>query len=144
MLLQLSPLAQDLSRGLYQQHHILLRPLDSARQRRPRANPVHTYDNGRISPDAIASGCIMRMPPPEITVLLLFSRHHNYIAEHLLDVSESGKYVRDTSKLDEAKRKWQDEDTFQLSRNINVAFLAQYVLMDYISGILNTLRANSE
>ncbi|CAD6893603.1 unnamed protein product [Tilletia caries] len=86
----------------------------------------------------------MRMPPPEITVLLLFSRHHNYIAEHLLDVSESGKYVRDTSKLDEAKRKWQDEDTFQLSRNINVAFLAQYVLMDYISGILNTLRANSE
>ncbi|KAE8185322.1 hypothetical protein CF328_g7582, partial [Tilletia controversa] len=105
---------------------------------------VRTYDNGRIWPDVIASDRIIRMPPPVIAVLLLFSRHHNYIAEHLLDVNESGKYVRDTSQLDEAKRKWQDEDIFQLSRNINVAFLAQCVLRDYVTSILDTLRANND
>ncbi|CAD6909860.1 unnamed protein product, partial [Tilletia caries] len=32
----------------------------------------------------------------------------------------------------------------QLSRNINVAFIAQCVLRDYVTGILNTLRANND
>ncbi|KAE8236230.1 hypothetical protein A4X06_0g9619, partial [Tilletia controversa] len=59
-------------------------------------------------------------------------------------VNECGKYVRDTSKLDEATKKWQDKDIFQLSRNINVAFIAQCVLRDYVTGILNTLRANND
>jgi hypothetical protein len=38
----------------------------------------------------------------------------------------------------------QDEDIFQLSRNINVGFFASVVLKDYVSAILNTPRANSE
>lgn len=37
----------------------------------------------------------------------------------------------------------QDEDIFQLSRNINVGFFASVVLKDYVSAILNTPRANS-
>lgn len=37
----------------------------------------------------------------------------------------------------------QDEDIFQLSRNINVGFFASVVLKDYVSAILNTVRANS-
>jgi len=37
----------------------------------------------------------------------------------------------------------QDEDIFQLTRNINVGFFASVVLKDYVSAILNTPRANS-
>lgn len=37
----------------------------------------------------------------------------------------------------------QDEDIFQLSRNINVGFFASVVLRDYVAAILNTPRANS-
>ena len=37
----------------------------------------------------------------------------------------------------------QDEDLFQLSRNINVGFFASVVLKDYVAAILNTPRANS-
>lgn len=38
----------------------------------------------------------------------------------------------------------QDEDIFQISRNINVGFFASVVLRDYVASILNTPRANSE
>lgn len=38
----------------------------------------------------------------------------------------------------------QDEDIFQLTRNINVGFFASVVLKDYVAAILNTPRANSE
>jgi hypothetical protein len=37
----------------------------------------------------------------------------------------------------------QDEDIFQITRNINVGFFASVVLKDYVSAILNTQRANS-
>ncbi|KAE8216067.1 hypothetical protein CF319_g8959, partial [Tilletia indica] len=104
---------------------------------------VRTYENGRIWPDVISSDRIMRMPPAVIAVLLLFSRNHNYIAKRLLEINESGKYVLDTSTLNEDKKRWQDEDIFQLSRNINVAFFANCVLRYYVTSILNTLRADS-
>jgi hypothetical protein len=38
----------------------------------------------------------------------------------------------------------QDEDIFQLARNINVGFFASVVLGDYVSAILNTARTNSQ
>jgi hypothetical protein len=38
----------------------------------------------------------------------------------------------------------QDNDIFQLARNINVGFFASVVLRDYVAAILNTPRANSE
>ncbi|KAL9931992.1 hypothetical protein V8E36_009053 [Tilletia maclaganii] len=104
---------------------------------------VRTHENGRIWPDVIASDRIMMTPPPVIAILILFSRHHNHIAERLLEINESEKYVSDPSKLTTAQKKWQDEDIFQLSRNINVAFFASIVLRDYVSAILNTLEADS-
>lgn len=38
----------------------------------------------------------------------------------------------------------QDEDIFQLTRNINVGFFATVVLKDYVAAILNTPRSGSE
>ena len=37
----------------------------------------------------------------------------------------------------------QDEDIFQIARNINVGFFATIVLKDYVASILNTPRANT-
>ncbi|KAJ4351877.1 uncharacterized protein N0V89_007221 [Didymosphaeria variabile] len=104
---------------------------------------VRTYDNGLIYPDSIASDRIMMMPPGVVAVLLLFSRNHNHIAENLFTINECGKY-KPWDRLDEEGKKWQDEDIFQLTRNINVGFFASVVLRDYVASILNTPRANSE
>lgn len=104
---------------------------------------VRTYHNGEIYPDSIASERIMMMPPGVVAVLLMFSRNHNHVAESLLAVNEDGKY-KPWDTLDEAGKKWQDEDIFQITRNINVGFFASVVLRDYVAAILNTPRANSE
>ncbi|KAF3920745.1 hypothetical protein ABW20_dc0100857 [Dactylellina cionopaga] len=104
---------------------------------------VRTYENGTIHPDSIASERIMMMPPGVIAVLLMFSRNHNRIADNLLSINEESKY-KPWDSMDEAGKKWQDEDIFQLTRNINVGFFASCVLGDYVAAILNTPRANSE
>lgn len=54
------------------------------------------------------------MPPGVVAIVILFSRHHNHIAERLLQVNESGKY-KPWDELDEAGKKAQDEDIFQVS-----------------------------
>ncbi|EPQ32169.1 uncharacterized protein PFL1_00366 [Pseudozyma flocculosa PF-1] len=102
---------------------------------------VRTYREGLIHPDSIASERIMMMPPGVIAVLLLFSRNHNHIAENLRSINEQGKY-RDWDQLSEEERKWQDEDIFNLARNVNAGFFATVVLKDYVAAILNTPRAN--
>ena len=104
---------------------------------------VRTYQNGLIHPDSIASERIMLMPPGVVAVLLLFSRNHNEIAYSLWSVNEEGKYG-DWDELSPEQQKQQDEDIFQLARNINVGFFASVVLKDYVAAILNTPRANSE
>lgn len=104
---------------------------------------VRTFTQGLIHPDTIASDRIMMMPPGVVACLLLFSRHHNHIAQRLYDINEGGKY-KTWNSLNEAQQKWQDNDIFQLSRNINVAFFAKVVLTDYVSAILNTVRANTD
>ncbi|KAF2675839.1 heme peroxidase [Lentithecium fluviatile CBS 122367] len=103
---------------------------------------VRTYNNGLIYPDSIASERIMMMPPGVVAVLLMFSRNHNVIAEGLFSVNEDGKY-KPWDELDKDGQKQQDEDIFQITRNINVGFFASVVLHDYVSAILNTPRANS-
>lgn len=67
------------------------------------------------------------MPPGVIAIVMLFSRHHNYIAERLFTINEAGKY-KSWDQLDSVGQKWQDEDIFQLSRNINIAFFAKVVV----------------
>lgn len=104
---------------------------------------VRTYQNGTIHPDSIASERIMLMPPGVVAVLILFSRNHNAIAYSLWSINEDDKYG-DWDDLTDEQKKWQDDDIFQLARNINVGFFASVVLRDYVAAILNTPRANSE
>lgn len=103
---------------------------------------VRTYEMGRIFNDSIASERIMMLPPGIPALLIMFSRNHNRIAEDLYSVNEDGRY-KPWGSLSEEQKTWQDEDIFQLSRNINVGFFATVVLKDYVAAILNTPRANS-
>ncbi|EME49010.1 hypothetical protein DOTSEDRAFT_119905 [Dothistroma septosporum NZE10] len=103
---------------------------------------VRTYNNGLIYPDSIASERIMLMPPGVVALLVLFSRNHNSIAESLLSINEEGKY-KPWESLSKEDQVWQDNDIFQVARNINVGFFATVVLKDYVAAILNTPRANS-
>jgi hypothetical protein len=66
---------------------------------------VRTYENGLLYPDSVASERILMMPPPVVAVLVIFSRHHNFIAESLIQVNEDGKY-RPWEELDDAGKKW--------------------------------------
>ncbi len=103
---------------------------------------VRTRENGRIYNDSIASERIMMMPPGVVAVLIMFSRNHNSIADSLFSINEAGWY-QEWDKLNPEQQKKQDEDIFQLARNINVGFFATVVLKDYVAAILNTPRANS-
>ncbi|MCO5590220.1 hypothetical protein L7F22_044189 [Adiantum nelumboides] len=105
---------------------------------------VRTHEQGRIWPDTFSSARVMMMSPGIIAVAIMFSRHHNYLAQRLFEVNETGKYKPWDSLETEGERKWQDNDIFQLARNINVAFFAKSVLTDYVSAILDTVRANSD
>ncbi|KAK5051990.1 hypothetical protein LTR84_002794 [Exophiala bonariae] len=104
---------------------------------------VRSYQNGMIHPDSIASERIMLMPPGVVATLLMFSRNHNEIVYSLWSINENNKYG-DWDELTEEQKKWQDEDLFQIARNINVGFFASVVLRDYVAAILNTPRANSK
>lgn len=61
---------------------------------------------------------------------------------HWMRLKRNGKYCTRVA-YDQTNRHRQDEDIFQLSRNINVGFFASVVLKDYVAAILNTPRANS-
>lgn len=96
-------------------------------------NKVRTFENGQIWPDVIASDRIMLMPPTVSALLVLFSRMHNWIVSRLIQINEKGKYNADLSKLSDEQKKAQDEDLFQLGRNINVGMFATVVLRDYVN-----------
>jgi hypothetical protein len=46
----------------------------------------------------------MMMPPGVVTLLIMFSRNHNQIAEDLLSVNEDGKY-KPWEKLNDEEKK---------------------------------------
>ena len=70
------------------------------------------------------------MPPAVIATLILFSRNHNHIVSRLLQVNEKGNYSANLDTLTEEQKKIQDEDLFQLARNVNVGWFCNIVLKD--------------
>lgn len=66
---------------------------------------VRTYQDGKIYKDSVASERIMMMPPGVVTLLIMFSRNHNSIAESLYSINEEGKY-RPWDSLNAEQRAW--------------------------------------
>ncbi|KAN0062754.1 hypothetical protein ACQY0O_004949 [Thecaphora frezii] len=104
---------------------------------------VRRFEDGLLFPDTFGSDKIRMMPPGVQAICVLFSRLHNHVARRLREINEKGLY-KDARDATIEELEWQDEDIFQLARNVTVAHFASAVMRDYISAILNTVRANSE
>ncbi|CAG8688651.1 14198_t:CDS:2, partial [Racocetra persica] len=91
-------------------------------------NSVRTFKNGQLKPDTFADSRILLQPPGVGSMLILFSRNHNYIAEQL----------KQQNKLR------LDEDLFQTARLINCGYYMKIILHNYLRTILGLDQTTSE
>lgn len=119
---------------------------------------VRTKVDGKLKPDTFSTYRVLGFPPGVPALLICFNRFHNYIAEELATINESGRFdipvLPDTSKLPDqdakiAKAKFdklvakRDNDLFQISRLITCGLYVNIVLIDYVRTILNLNRTDS-
>ncbi|GAA5940886.1 hypothetical protein JCM1841_000416 [Sporobolomyces salmonicolor] len=103
---------------------------------------VRIFEQGRIYPDVVASQRLFLMPPGTVALLIVFSRNHNWIVDKLLEINQNGQF-QPVESLDDAGKKKQDEDLFQVARLVNCGWFLQVVFQDYIRVILNVNRTDS-
>ncbi|GAA5889174.1 hypothetical protein JCM8208_007792 [Rhodotorula glutinis] len=97
---------------------------------------VRAYSLGRLHPDAVASSRIFFQPPSVVALAVIFSRNHNFIADKLFEINESGRY-KPEDDLDMAQQVEQDNDIFQRARLVNCGWFLGIIVNDYIRTILN-------
>ncbi|KAF8841489.1 heme peroxidase [Paxillus ammoniavirescens] len=95
--------------------------------------------SGKIWNDAFADRRLLFMPPSVCALAVLFSRHHNYIAEKILGLNERGSYASPPPD-EKITRFAQDDEIFHRARLVNTAFFMQIILTDYVGGILGLVR----
>ncbi|KAK0469345.1 linoleate diol synthase [Desarmillaria tabescens] len=104
---------------------------------------VRKYDGyGKLHNDVFAEDRLMLLPPAVCALLVLFCRNHNYIAQKLFEVNESGAYL-DPLLLSAAAALKQDEELFQTARLVNCGWFGNVVFSDYFSCILGLVREGS-
>ncbi|CAG8720098.1 19086_t:CDS:2, partial [Dentiscutata erythropus] len=91
-------------------------------------NSVRTFKNGLLKPDTFADPRILLQPPGVGSMLILFSRNHNFIAEQL----------KRQNKLR------LDEDIFQTARLINCGYYMKIIIHNYLRTILGLDQTTSE
>ncbi|TNY23059.1 linoleate diol synthase [Rhodotorula diobovata] len=111
-----------------------LSPIYGCNQREQ--DTVRSYSMGMLFPDAVAASRLFFQPPSVVALAVIFSRNHNFIADKLFSINESGRY-KPENELDDASRKWQDNDLFQRARLVNCGWFLGVVVNDYIRVILN-------
>ncbi|KIP05732.1 hypothetical protein PHLGIDRAFT_91744, partial [Phlebiopsis gigantea 11061_1 CR5-6] len=94
---------------------------------------------GRLFEDVFADSRLLFMPPSACALLVLFSRNHNYTADKIYAINESGTY-RPPRELTAEARLAQDEEIFQRARLVNCGFFMQVILGDYVGAILGLVR----
>lgn len=103
-------------------------------------NKIRIRDGyGVIYPDSFAEYRLLLLPPAVCTLLVLFSRNHNYIARKLYEINEKGTF-KDPKHLKEDLKISQDEEIFQVARLINCGWFGSIVFSDYFSCILGLVR----
>ncbi|KAG1883750.1 heme peroxidase [Suillus subluteus] len=95
---------------------------------------------GHIWEDVFADKRLLFMPPSVGALAVLFSRHHNYIANKIFSLNERGTFVPNPVTLPEAERTTQCDEIFHRARLVNTAFFMQIILTDYVGGILGLVR----
>lgn len=79
---------------------------------------VRSGIQGLLHPDAVANKRIFLVSPSCVALAVLFSRNHNDIAKRLVTINEQGRYA-DWDSLDDQAKKRQDDDLFNVARNVN-------------------------
>ncbi|KAG8709377.1 hypothetical protein FRC11_005607 [Ceratobasidium sp. 423] len=106
-------------------------------------NAVRIKDGrGRLYPDTFSEGRLVFLPPASASLLVLWSRNHNYIADTILGINEQGKW-RNPPPEDAGERAAQDEEIFQTARLVNCGSFMSVILGDYVAGFLGLGRNGS-
>ncbi|GAA5858661.1 hypothetical protein JCM9279_005694 [Rhodotorula babjevae] len=103
---------------------------------------VRSFVQGQLHPDAVANKRIFLVSPSCVALAVLFSRNHNDIAKRLFAINEQGRYSAWDS-LDDEGKKLQDNDLFNVARNVNCGHFVNVIFQDYIRVILNLNKTDS-
>jgi linoleate 8R-lipoxygenase / 9,12-octadecadienoate 8-hydroperoxide 8R-isomerase len=105
-------------------------------------NAVRTFRSGKLKLDCFSDKRLLGFPPGVGVLLIMFNRFHNYIAENLATVNESGRFSKPDESNTAAYAKY-DDDLFQTARLVNCGLYMNIILKDYIRTILNLNRTDS-
>lgn len=113
---------------------------------------VRTFKDGMLKNDSFAEKRLLAFPPGVSVFLVMFGRFHNYVAEELKEINESGRFslkfdrrwYADDEETKKAKAlKQQDEDLFQTARLVTCGLYINFVLNDYLRTIVNLNRVDT-
>ncbi|KAG9311348.1 heme peroxidase [Chiua virens] len=96
---------------------------------------------GKIWDDTFADKRLLFMPPSVGALAVLFSRHHNYIAQKILALNERASFIspQPGSEVSESLQT-QDDEIYNRARMVNTAFFMKIILADYVGAILGLVR----
>ncbi|KAF8132273.1 heme peroxidase [Boletus edulis] len=94
---------------------------------------------GQIWDDGFADSRLLFMPPSVCVLAVLFSRHHNYVAQKILTLNEGGSFTSSPPN-EKTSLLAQDDEIFHRARLVNTAFFVQIILTDYVGSILGLVR----
>ncbi|KAE8151335.1 heme peroxidase [Aspergillus avenaceus] len=97
---------------------------------------MRTREKGLLKADCFSDKRLLGQPPGVATILILYNRFHNYVAQMLLQVNEGGRFTG----MDEHK---QDEDLFQTARLITGGLYINISMHDYLRAITNVHQTGS-
>ena len=103
---------------------------------------VRTFKDGKLKPDCFVSKRVLGFPPGVGVLLIMFNRFHNYIAEQLAKINESGRFTKPDESNTQAYAKY-DNELFQTSRLVTCGLYVNIVLKDYVRTSLNINRTDS-
>lgn len=103
---------------------------------------VRAFKDGKLKPDCFAAKRVLGFPPGVGVLLIMFNRFHNYIAEQLAKINESGRFTKPDESNTKAYAKY-DNELFQTSRLVTCGLYVNIVLKDYVRTILNINQTDS-
>ncbi|KAI8982647.1 heme peroxidase [Pilobolus umbonatus] len=92
---------------------------------------------GLIKPDQWVDKRLVIQPSGVASLLVMFSRNHNFIAKKLLEINENGRFSLGPGQRFKTSIE-QDEELFQTARLINTGCYANIVIHEYLRTILGT------